>query len=139
MTVNLPRRASGTAELGSCLTDATREGRSRRAARKFAAMPTPERLRYQSSRHADPAVPYKSSVSDLQQTFSYRAGSLSGGVRYSQCTDLAHWFVCAPTIKVAHYQTVVLARIADSVTGDTVKILHALTRHWLKARRDFAQ
>ena len=39
-----------TAELGSCLTDATREGRSRRAVRKFAAMPTPERLRYQLSR-----------------------------------------------------------------------------------------
>ena len=38
------RCASGTAELGSCLTDATHEGRSRRAVRKFAAMPVPERL-----------------------------------------------------------------------------------------------
>ncbi len=36
--------ATGTAELGSCPTDATREGRSRRAVRKVAAMPTPERL-----------------------------------------------------------------------------------------------
>ena len=39
------RCASGTAELRSCLTDATYEGRSRRAVRKFAAMPVPERLR----------------------------------------------------------------------------------------------
>jgi predicted ATPase len=42
--------ASGAAEMGSCPTDATREGCSRRAVRKFAAMPTPERLRYQLSR-----------------------------------------------------------------------------------------
>ena len=48
-----------TAELGSCPTDATREGRSRRAVRKFAAMPTPERLRYQLSRPSDPVVPYE--------------------------------------------------------------------------------
>ena len=57
-------------ELGSCPTDATREGRSRRAVRKVAAMPTPERLHQQSSRHSGPVVPYKSSVPDLQFTFS---------------------------------------------------------------------
>ena len=37
--------ASGTTELGSCLTDATREGRSRRAVRKVAATLEPEPLR----------------------------------------------------------------------------------------------
>ena len=51
-----------TAELGSCPTDATREGRSRRSrpVRKFAAMPTPERLRYQC-RGSSPVlvVPYE--------------------------------------------------------------------------------
>jgi hypothetical protein len=31
----------------------------RRAVRKFAAMPTPERLRYQLSRPSDPVVPYE--------------------------------------------------------------------------------
>lgn len=36
--------ASGTTELGSCLTDATREGRSRRAVRKVAATLEPEHL-----------------------------------------------------------------------------------------------
>ena len=50
---------SGTAELGSCLTDATRDGRSRRAVREFAAMRSPERLRAQSSRPSDPVVPCK--------------------------------------------------------------------------------
>ena len=35
---------SGTTELGSCLTDATREGRSRRAIRKVAATLEPELL-----------------------------------------------------------------------------------------------
>jgi hypothetical protein len=44
---------SGTAGLGSCLTDATREGRSRRAVRMLAAMLAPERLRQQSLRHSD--------------------------------------------------------------------------------------
>ena len=34
-----------TAELGSCPTDATREGRRRRVVLKFAAMPMLERLR----------------------------------------------------------------------------------------------
>src|SRR6476620_10472456 len=53
------RCASGTAELRSCLTDATYEGRSRRAVRKFAAMPVPERLRSRLWRHSDPVVPYK--------------------------------------------------------------------------------
>jgi len=37
--------ASRTAQLGSCLTDATRGGRSRRAVRKAAATLEPERLR----------------------------------------------------------------------------------------------
>ena len=39
------QRATGTAELGSCPTDATRESRSRRAVRIFAAMAAPERVR----------------------------------------------------------------------------------------------
>ena len=37
--------ASGTTELGSCLTDATRERRSRRAVRKVAATLEPKHLR----------------------------------------------------------------------------------------------
>jgi len=37
--------AAGAAEFGSCLTDATRQGRSRRAVRNFAATLEPERLR----------------------------------------------------------------------------------------------
>jgi hypothetical protein len=57
-----PNKRGGSGELGSCPTDATREGRFHCAARKFAAMPTPERLRLQSSRHIGPVVPYKSSV-----------------------------------------------------------------------------
>ena len=35
----------GSGQLGSCPTDATREGRRRRVVLKFAAMPTLERLR----------------------------------------------------------------------------------------------
>ena len=42
----------GNGQLGSCLTDATREGRSRRAVRKFAATQEPERLRRRLSRHS---------------------------------------------------------------------------------------
>jgi len=56
--------------LGSCPTDATREGRCRRAARKFAAMPTPERLREQSSRLSGPVVTYNASVPDIHNAHS---------------------------------------------------------------------
>ena len=48
---------SGTAELGLSPTDATRNGRSRRTVREFAATPEPERLRWRLSRHSDPVVP----------------------------------------------------------------------------------
>ncbi len=54
----LQRCATATTELGSCLTDATRDGRCRRAVLQFAAMPTPERVREQSSRLSGPVVPY---------------------------------------------------------------------------------
>jgi hypothetical protein len=37
--------ATGAAKLGSCPTDATREGHRRRVVLKFAAMPMLERLR----------------------------------------------------------------------------------------------
>ena len=56
---NKLEHASGTAELGSCLTDATREGRSRRAVRILAAMQSPERLRPQSTRLSDPVEAYR--------------------------------------------------------------------------------
>ena len=48
---------SKTAELGPCLTDATREGRSRRATLISAAMLAPEHLRQQSLRRSDPVEP----------------------------------------------------------------------------------
>jgi hypothetical protein len=66
-------KRGGSGELGSCPTDATREGRFHCAVRKFAAMRTPERLRLQSSRHIGPAVPYKSSV-PFKQTKHFRTG-----------------------------------------------------------------
>jgi len=47
----LTRIRSGTAGLGSYPTDATHEGRSRRAARSSAAILAPECLRQQSLRH----------------------------------------------------------------------------------------
>jgi hypothetical protein len=47
-------KPSGTAGLGSCPTDASREGRSRRAVRMLAAILALERLRPQSWRPSDP-------------------------------------------------------------------------------------
>ena len=47
----IQQKPSGAAGLGSCPTDATHEGRSRRAARISAAMLAPECLRQQSLPH----------------------------------------------------------------------------------------
>jgi hypothetical protein len=48
------RCATGTTELGSCPTDATRDGRSRRTIRDLPAMLAPECQREQSLRRSDP-------------------------------------------------------------------------------------
>src|ERR1700693_967775 len=70
-------RAAGTAELGSCPTDATREGRSRRAIRVFAAMLAPECQREQSLRRSDPAEPYPP-PSRVQQKYQTTPGCCQG-------------------------------------------------------------
>jgi hypothetical protein len=62
--------ATGAAELGSCPTDATREGRRRRVVLKFAAMPTLERLRQQSSRPFWPGGSIQASVPELHNPLS---------------------------------------------------------------------
>jgi hypothetical protein len=49
----------GAADLGSCLTDATREGRSRRTVRLFAAMLRTERVTQQSLRPFDPVEAFR--------------------------------------------------------------------------------
>ena len=51
--------ASGTAELGSCLTDATREGPLPACRRKFAATLAPERFASDYRGISDPVVTYK--------------------------------------------------------------------------------
>ena len=64
-----PKHAARTAELGSCLTDATREGRSRRAVRDTAMLT--ERMRQQFSRLLDP-------VGSCKASLSIRASSVCG-------------------------------------------------------------
>jgi hypothetical protein len=63
-------KAVGNGRIGSCPTDATHEGRSRRAVRKSAAMLAPERLRKQSLRHSDPVEscqpPFRIGTNDIQ-------------------------------------------------------------------------
>jgi hypothetical protein len=49
----------GATELGSCLTDATRESRARRTVRVFTAMLRPEPVTQQSSRPVDPVEALK--------------------------------------------------------------------------------
>jgi hypothetical protein len=51
-------------------------------------MPTPERLRYQLSRHIDPAVSYKTSVSDLAKILSNCAAPLSCQGKDDEARDL---------------------------------------------------
>jgi hypothetical protein len=51
--------------LGSCLTDATREGPLPACRRKFAATLAPERFASDYRGISDPVVPYKTSVSDF--------------------------------------------------------------------------